>query len=111
MPIAVSGMSAPTVGVEKLQRGDEAYRAFVALERYLGEQAAAVVCGEIGGANSVTPLRVAAQRGLSVLDADPMGHVTIRGFARHRRYPGLRGLRGQHAARGDAERESCGMAR
>lgn len=73
--IAVSGMGAPTVGVEKLERGTEAYEAFVALERHLGEQAAAVVCGEIGGANSMTPLIVAARRGLPVVDADPMGRA------------------------------------
>jgi DUF917 family protein len=34
-----------------------------------------VICGEIGGANSMTPLRVAAQRRLPVLDADPMGRA------------------------------------
>jgi DUF917 family protein len=47
----------------------------VALERHLGEKARAVVCGEIGGANSMTPLIVAAQRGLPVVDADPMGRA------------------------------------
>ncbi len=75
LAIAVSGMGAPTVGVEKLERGTEAYGAFVALERYLGEEAVAVVCGEIGGANSMTPLIVAARRGLPVVDADPMGRA------------------------------------
>jgi DUF917 family protein len=73
--VAVSNMGAPTVGVEKLARGNEAYDAFVALERHLGEQAVAVVCGEIGGSNSMTPLRVAAQRGLPIVDADPMGRA------------------------------------
>jgi DUF917 family protein len=73
--ISVSNMGAPTVGMEKLARGNEAYNAFVALEQHLGEQAVAVVCGEIGGANSMTPLRVAAQRGLPVVDADPMGRA------------------------------------
>ena len=73
--IAVSNMGAPTVGVEKLPRGTEALEAFTALERYTGERAAAVVCGEIGGSNSMTPLRVAAMRGLPVVDADPMGRA------------------------------------
>ncbi len=73
--IGVSNMGAPTVGIEKLPRGDEASRAFRALERYLGERASAVVCGEIGGSNSMTPLRVAVDSGLPVVDADPMGRA------------------------------------
>ena len=73
--IAVSEMGAPTVNVEKLQRGTEGYDAFVALERFLGHEARAVVCGEIGGANSMIPLVVAARRGLPVVDADPMGRA------------------------------------
>lgn len=75
LTIAVSGMGAPTVGIEKLERGTEAYEAFTALERHLGEEAVAVVCGEIGGANSMTPLIAAARRGLPVVDADPMGRA------------------------------------
>jgi len=34
-----------------------------------------VVCGEIGGSNSMTPLRVAIDLGLAVVDADPMGRA------------------------------------
>lgn len=73
--IAVSDMGAPTVGIEKLPRGDETSEAFRALERFLGEKARAVVCGEIGGSNSMTPLRVAIDLGLPVIDADPMGRA------------------------------------
>lgn len=73
--IAVSNMGAPTVSIEKLPRGDETSRAFRALEEFLGEKARAVVCGEIGGSNSMTPLRVAIDLGLPVVDADPMGRA------------------------------------
>jgi DUF917 family protein len=73
--IAVSGMGAPTVSAEKLSRGNEATTAFKAIEAHLGEKARAVVCGEIGGGNSMTPLEVAAQVRLPVVDADPMGRA------------------------------------
>jgi len=73
--IAVSNMGAPTVSIEKLPRGDETSSAFRALEEFLGEKARAVVCGEIGGSNSMTPLRVAIDLGLAVVDADPMGRA------------------------------------
>ena len=73
--IAVSGMGAPTVSIEKLSRGTEATMAFRALEGHLGEPARAVVCGEIGGGNSMVPLEVAARVGLPVVDADPMGRA------------------------------------
>jgi DUF917 family protein len=73
--ISVSNMGAPTVSNEKLPSGDESSIAFRALERFLGERATAVVCGEIGGSNSMTPLRVAVDLGLPVVDADPMGRA------------------------------------
>jgi hypothetical protein len=73
--IAVSGMGAPTVSIEKLSRGNEATMAFRALEEHLGEPARAVVCGEIGGGNSMVPLEVAARVNLPVVDADPMGRA------------------------------------
>lgn len=73
--IAVSGMGAPTVSAEKLSRGNEATVAFRAIEEHLDEKARAVVCGEIGGGNSMTPLEVAARVGLPVVDADPMGRA------------------------------------
>jgi uncharacterized protein len=73
--IGVSNMGAPTVGIEKLPRGDEGSKAFRAIEQHLGERASAVVCGEIGGSNSMTPLRVAVDTDLPVVDADPMGRA------------------------------------
>lgn len=73
--IAVSGMGAPTVSVEKPEWGREFYEAFMALERHTHTRAVAVVPGEIGGANSITPLIVSAQSGLPCVDCDPMGRA------------------------------------
>ncbi|MDI3269238.1 MAG: DUF917 domain-containing protein [Bacillota bacterium] len=72
---AVSGMGAPTVGIEKLPRGDEMWAAVRALQGYVGRQADYIVIGEIGGGNSIAPLVAAAQAGLPVIDADPMGRA------------------------------------
>lgn len=69
------GIGAPTVSFEKLRRGDEELRAMRALEERLGERVAAVVSVEIGGANSMRPMAVAAQAGLPILDADGMGRA------------------------------------
>src|SRR3954453_19328951 len=47
--VAVVGvMGAPTVGVEKLPRGDESVRAIQALEQFTGSPVDALVCAEIG---------------------------------------------------------------
>lgn len=73
--IAVSGMGAPTISIEKPEWGRESYEAFMALERHTNTRACAVVPGEIGGANSITPLIVAAQSGLPCVDCDPMGRA------------------------------------
>ncbi len=73
--ITVGGIGAPTVGVEKLERGDEEVRALRALEAFLGRRADALISVEIGGGNSVAPLIAAAQVGLPVVDADGMGRA------------------------------------
>src|SRR5262245_36778068 len=52
----VGGMGAPTVGIEKLPRGDEPRWAVEALEAYSGKRIDAIICPEIGGANSIAPL-------------------------------------------------------
>lgn len=72
---SVGGMGAPTVGVEHLPRGDEELRALRALERHLGRPITHLIPGEIGGANAIGPLIVAAQSGLPVVDADGMGRA------------------------------------
>jgi DUF917 family protein len=72
---AVAGMGAPTVGVEKLPRGDEPRWAIEALETYIGKKIDAIICAEVGGANSMEPLVAGALTGKPVLDADGMGRA------------------------------------
>lgn len=72
---SVGGMGAPTIGVEKFPKGDEELRSLDWIERVSGETVDALIPGEIGGANSVAPLCVAALAGLPVVDADGMGRA------------------------------------
>ena len=72
---SVGGMGAPIVSVERLHRGDEPLRAMRALERHLGRRFTHVIPGEIGGANAMAPMVVAAQAGLPVIDGDGMGRA------------------------------------
>jgi DUF917 family protein len=73
--IPVAGMGAPTVGIEKLEQGEELVRAFQALEQYLGRRARAVMPIEAGGGNSTAPFLVAATLGLPLIDCDAMGRA------------------------------------
>jgi len=73
--MAIGQMGTATVFAERLARGHEAVLAIAAVERHLGTQAAALVCYEIGGLNSVLTLAAAAARGLPVVDADLMGRA------------------------------------
>lgn len=72
---AVSGMGAPTVGVERLDPEGEMADAVRALERYLDRRFDFIVVGEIGGGNAISPLLCAHDMGLAVVDADPMGRA------------------------------------
>jgi DUF917 family protein len=71
----VSGMGAPTVGIEKLPRGDEMWQAVRALEEHMSVRFRFLVVGEVGGGNAIEPLIAAAYGGLPVVDADPMGRA------------------------------------
>jgi DUF917 family protein len=73
--ISVGGMGAPIVSVERIARGDEPLRAMRALERHLGCRFTHVISGEIGGANSMRPMIVAAQARIPVIDGDGMGRA------------------------------------
>lgn len=73
--VPTAGMGAPTVGVEKLPRGDEHVRALQALESFLGRPVTHTVSIEAGGSNSTVPFRVAARLGIPVVDADGMGRA------------------------------------
>src|SRR5918992_2099379 len=73
--IPTSGIGAPTVGVEKIERGTECLCAVEAIEDLLGRRAAAVMTDEIGGANALEVMVVAALKGIPVIDADSMGRA------------------------------------
>ncbi len=72
---SVGGMGSPTVSIERLRRADESVNALRALERHIGRQVTHLVPSEIGGSNSTTPMVVAAQVGLPVIDGDGMGRA------------------------------------
>jgi uncharacterized protein len=72
---SVGGMGAPTVGIEKFEKGDEALEALRALERHAGVQVDAVIPCEIGGGNSIEPMIAAGLSGLPIIDADGMGRA------------------------------------
>jgi DUF917 family protein len=72
---AIGTMGAPTVGNEKLYHGDEFIWAARALEKHIGAPLAAVLVGEIGGANALKPLISGLQLNLPVVDGDGMGRA------------------------------------
>lgn len=69
------GVGAPTVGVERLKEGREFLRALRALESYTGKQTTHMISAEIGGGNSISPIIVAIQAGIPVVDGDGMGRA------------------------------------
>jgi DUF917 family protein len=71
----VGGMGAPTIGIEKLSQGEEPRWAIEALETYTGKRIDAIICPEIGGANSIVPLVAGALTGKPVIDGDAMGRA------------------------------------
>ncbi|MFF4195721.1 DUF917 domain-containing protein [Nonomuraea sp. NPDC001831] len=73
--VAVSGMGAPTVLLEKLPAGTEELTALRALEAVLGRPATHIVPIEVGGVNSMIPIAAAAQAGLPIVDGDAMGRA------------------------------------
>ena len=72
---ALGGMGAPTVSNEKLANGTEGMTAVRALENHLNKKMAAIIIGEIGGANAIQPLIVGLQMDLPVVDGDAMGRA------------------------------------
>lgn len=71
----VSVMGAPTVGVEKMARGDEVSMACRAWEEHTGKKMVAIGIAEIGGGNGLTPIPAALQLGLPLIDGDSMGRA------------------------------------
>lgn len=75
--LAVSAgiMGAPLIGIEKPPSLIALRAGFAAVERSLGERLAAFVAVEVGGAQSVLPLLLAALTGRPLLDGDGMGRA------------------------------------
>jgi uncharacterized protein len=73
--LSTGGMGSPTIGIERLAEGMESLRAAQALEKYCGRAATHIIPGEIGGSNSIQPVKVAFQMGLPVVDGDAMGRA------------------------------------
>jgi DUF917 family protein len=71
----LAGMGAPTVGVERLPTAGRFRHLLGALARVAPRPPAFIAVGEIGGGNAITPLIGAAESGLAVVDADPMGRA------------------------------------
>ena len=68
------GMGAPTVGIERVQPTGR-WRGVVEGVRAAVGRLDFLAIGEIGGGNGLAPLVAAAETGLSVVDADPMGRA------------------------------------
>ena len=71
----IGSMGAPTVGIEKLPRGDEPLVALRTLEEHTGRRVTHLIAGEVGGANAMQPLVQSALSGLPALDGDGMGRA------------------------------------
>ncbi|MCA0939920.1 DUF917 domain-containing protein [Yangia mangrovi] len=73
--MSIGGIGAPVVGTERIREGREGLRCLQGMEELTGRKMDAIVCEEIGGANSMNPLVTAALGGLPVLDCDGMGRA------------------------------------
>jgi DUF917 family protein len=73
--IIMSGMGAPSVGIEMLGSSHQAHTLLREVERLVGRPITTVMAAEIGGSNGVAPVGWAAELGLAVLDADGMGRA------------------------------------
>ena len=71
----IAAVGAPGVLVEKVPRPVDAVAALDMLEQHLGRPFTHVAPIEAGGLNAVTPIAVAAIKGLPVVDADGMGRA------------------------------------
>ena len=71
----VGGMGAPTISIERLPNGGEYLGALRAVETAWGRPVTHVSSIEIGGANALRPLAVAAQARLPIVDGDGMGRA------------------------------------
>lgn len=73
--VACGSMGAPTILIEKMPSGDEIGLALRTYEQRMGKKVDAIIPFEAGGINSMTPIMLAAERRLPVIDADGMGRA------------------------------------
>ena len=73
--LALSGIGAPTVGVERMAEGNEGLRVVRAMEEITGRRVDALIADEMGGSNAITPMIAAASLDLPVVDGDGMGRA------------------------------------
>ncbi|MFB4351629.1 DUF917 domain-containing protein [Microbacterium sp. LS_15] len=73
--ILMSGIGAPTVGIEMLSASGQIHALLAEAERLLGRPVTTLMAAEIGGSNGIHPIGWAARLGLKVLDADGMGRA------------------------------------
>ena len=73
--LPLGGIGAPTVGIERMDSGDEGKALVAAIESVTGEKVTAVIADEIGGGNGLVPMVTAAQLDLPVVDGDGMGRA------------------------------------
>ncbi len=73
--ILLSGIGAPTVGIEMLSAAHQVETLLRESERVLGRPVTTLMAAEIGGSNGVSPVGWASRLGLKLLDADGMGRA------------------------------------
>jgi DUF917 family protein len=73
--IIMSGIGAPTVGIEMLPSRDQVQALLDETELVAGRKVTAIMAAEIGGSNGVAPVGWAARLGVGILDADGMGRA------------------------------------
>ena len=73
--VLMSGIGAPTVGIEMLPAQEQAATLLREAENAFGRKITTLMAAEIGGSNGVEPIGWASELGLQVLDADGMGRA------------------------------------
>ena len=73
--ISISGVGAPSVGIEMLPAAHQPLVLREEVERLVGRPVTVVMATEIGGSNGVSPVAWAAMMGVSLIDADSMGRA------------------------------------
>lgn len=73
--VLLSGIGAPTVGIEMLSARNQVENLLAEVRLLTGRPVTTVMAAEIGGSNGVQPVGWAARLGLQVLDADGMGRA------------------------------------